>query len=383
MQQWALCNRLSPPPPPAHRSSGTLHLRTTRLPTMRIFSLLLLGVAGIRAFQWNEISSVVKRASNNTYFGRHRDDDGRRGGDGRRDSDGRRGNDGRPSCPAVWSTVSSDLTAAFVSDGQCTDMARAAIRYAFHDAGTFSLKLPTVPPASGGADGSLLLNAAEIGRADNGGLQSYHSFIRGIFDQYKSEGVGAADLIQFAGNHGVVSCPGGPTIFTLVGRNDSSDAAPDGLLPTAFGAGSDHDTIFQMFMDKGFSALDLAALIGAHTTSRAFTQSQLAVGAAQDSTPGVWDVKYYAETYKPPPGVGRFDADINLSSPNTTVGKEFERFVNNQGKWTANFASAMFRVSLLGISPDTYNTFADCTSALPRSYRKRSMMAAPINYRSR
>ena len=39
-------------------------------------------------------------------------------------------------CPAVWSQVSSDLGPDFLgSDGQCTDLARAAIRFAFHDSG--------------------------------------------------------------------------------------------------------------------------------------------------------------------------------------------------------------------------------------------------------
>lgn len=43
---------------------------------------------------------------------------------------------GSGGCPAIWTTISSDLTASFLgSDGQCTDLARAAVRFAFHDAG--------------------------------------------------------------------------------------------------------------------------------------------------------------------------------------------------------------------------------------------------------
>jgi manganese peroxidase len=326
---------------------------------MHILFLLLLNAAGIQAAEGTKASKLTGQQTESTTSG------------------------DRSSCPAVWSTISSDLTTSFVSGGQCTDMARAAIRYAFHDAATFSTKLPYVAPASGGADGSLLLNGEEIGRAENSGLQNYHNFITGKFAQYKSQGVGAADLIQFASNHAIVSCPGGPTISTRVGRTDSFNPAPIGLLPIAFGAGSDHNTLFQLFSDKGFSAVDLAALVGAHTTSRAFTRSQVPVGASQDSTPGVWDVKYYSETYKPPPGVGRFESDINLSNPNTTVGKEFQSFVNNQGKWTANFASAMFQMSMLGISPSTYNNFVDCTSALPRHRRRRNVLDEPIDFRIR
>lgn len=58
----------------------------------------------------------------------------------------------------------------------------------------------------------------------------------------------------------------------VVGRNDSSTAAPDGLLPEAFGKGSDADTLIALWADKGFSARELAALMGAHSTSRAFTE---------------------------------------------------------------------------------------------------------------
>lgn len=323
-----------------------------------LFPLLLLGAAGIQAYQSTELPAFVRRASDNAKVGKGSE------------------------CPKVWSKISKDLTKSFVSGNQCTDLARGAIRYAFHDAATFSTKLPNVPPASGGADGSLLLNAGEIGRNDNRGLQNYHSFITGKYAEYQSEGVGAADLVQFAGNHAVVSCPGGPTVMTLIGREDTSTASPDGLLPAGFGKGSDHDTIFQLFSDKGFSAVELAALMGAHTASKS-KAPQLPPGTSQDSTPGTWDVKYYSETYQPPPGVARFESDINLSSPNTTVGKEFQNFVDNQGKWNGNFASAMFKLGMLGISPDTYNNFVDCTSALPRTTQRRNVMGAPINFRFR
>lgn len=43
---------------------------------------------------------------------------------------------GGSTCPAIWTTISSELTKVFLgSDGQCTDLARAAIRFSFHDAG--------------------------------------------------------------------------------------------------------------------------------------------------------------------------------------------------------------------------------------------------------
>lgn len=45
------------------------------------------------------------------------------------------GRGGSSSCPAVWTQISRDLTAKFLSDGQCNPDARAAIRAVFHDCG--------------------------------------------------------------------------------------------------------------------------------------------------------------------------------------------------------------------------------------------------------
>lgn len=39
----------------------------------------------------------------------------------------------RQGCPAVWTEISTALTAQFLGNGECTDAARAAIRGAFHD----------------------------------------------------------------------------------------------------------------------------------------------------------------------------------------------------------------------------------------------------------
>jgi len=278
------------------------------------------------------------------------------------------GGGGGGNCPAIWTTISTQLTASFISNGQCTDLARAAIRFAFHDAGTFSQQLPFFAPAAGGADASLLLVPSEIQRAENNGLQPYYTFLTNFYAQHKAN-VGAADLVYFAGNHAVVTCPGGPTVQTLVGRTDSTTASPENLMPPGFGPGSDHDSLLTLFENKGFSAEDLAALVGAHSTSKAFAQAPngIPVGGAQDDTPGIWDVDFYANTYNPPANVFRFDSDINLSNTSTTVGKQFQGFVNNQGKWTGKFADAMFRLSILGIPSANVNTFVDCTNALPQS----------------
>ncbi|KAK6418200.1 hypothetical protein LTR95_017230, partial [Oleoguttula sp. CCFEE 5521] len=89
-------------------------------------------------------------------------------------------------CPSFWTSILNDL-APLTRDSStllCTDFARAAIRYAFHDAATYSSKLPTYAPASGGADGSLLLSSSEITRPDNAGLGTYHNQLTQKYNQY-------------------------------------------------------------------------------------------------------------------------------------------------------------------------------------------------------
>ena len=110
----------------------------------------------------------------------------------------------KAACPAYWQQISKDLNAAFLENGQCNANARAAVRYAFHDAGPYSTKLPFTAPAGGGADGSLLLNSGEMGRNENGGLEDYNTFIGNKLASYRSQfgsTVGAADLIQFASRY--------------------------------------------------------------------------------------------------------------------------------------------------------------------------------------
>lgn len=181
----------------------------------------------------------------------------------------------------------------------------------------------------------------------------------------------------FAGNHAIVTCPGGPRVTTFIGRKDSGTPAPDGLLPDVNAAAAD---LFALFQAKGFSALDLAALLGAHSTSNQFNFDKQHVGAPQDSTPGIWDVKYYGETLNSPApnGVVVFPSDAKLSRYDQ-VGKEFQGFVNNQGKWNGKFADAMGKMTLLGRGSQGSSGLADCTSMLPSATNvKREMRGMPL-----
>ncbi|KAF2490034.1 heme peroxidase, partial [Lophium mytilinum] len=233
-------------------------------------------------------------------------------------------------CPVIWKTVSADLTSMFLdtSTGECNDDARAAIRETFHDCGTWN----KAQGSTGGCDGSLIL-APETGRSENNGLQDISAKLLALAQK---RSVGVADLITFAGAHAIVTCPGGPRIKTYVGRKDSSNPAPNGFLPDVHAAGH---SLYALFQDKGFDAVDLAALLGAHSTSKQFHVDPSKAGQAQDSTPGRWDVKYYSDTLNPPANVFVFPSDTALANQ-TSVGKEFKGFVNNAGKWSGKFADA-------------------------------------------
>ncbi|KAF2004349.1 class II peroxidase, partial [Amniculicola lignicola CBS 123094] len=255
-------------------------------------------------------------------------------------------------CPAVWTKISKDLTKKFLSNGQCNPSARAAIREVFHDCGAWNKALG----ATGGCDGSLIL-AGELARDDNKGLQEISDYLQALALSYN---VGVADMIVFAGNHAIVTCPMGPRVKTYVGRIDSTTPAPRGLLPDVNAPAAD---LLKLFQDKGFDERDLAALLGAHSTSNQFnfdTRPEKK-GLPQDTTPGVWDVKYYGQTLNPPQGIVVLPSDAKLSKFGK-VGKEFQGFVDNQGKWNGKFEDAMGKMTLFGSSGT--KGLIDCTDAL-------------------
>lgn len=271
-------------------------------------------------------------------------------------------------CPAVWFQVSKELTQKFLTDGQCNPDARAAIRAVFHDCGAWN----TAQGAKGGCDGSLVLANETRLLPENNGLQDIGDYLQGMAGKYQ---VGVADMIVFAGSHAIVTCPGGPRIQTYVGRKDSNVMAPPGLLPDV---NASADSLYKLFQDKGFDASDLAALLGAHSTSNQFHFDESApnAGLPQDSTPGVWDVKYYSDTTAPPQGVLVLPSDAKLAA-HATVGKEFKSFVGNAGKWNGKFAIAMARMTRFG--SDGLKGLTECTGALPSATNaKREMKGMPM-----
>src|ERR1700753_4085780 len=102
-------------------------------------------------------------------------------------------------CPQIWFKISSDLKGAFTSGapaGQCNDLARGAVRAAFHDCGSWDQSLGT----SAGCDGSLFL-AKEYTRSENAGLEQVVPQLGAMAQSY---GVGVGDFFQFAGGMSMV-----------------------------------------------------------------------------------------------------------------------------------------------------------------------------------
>ncbi|KAK0741520.1 heme peroxidase, partial [Schizothecium vesticola] len=263
---------------------------------------------------------------------------------------------GKDKC-CIWSYIAADMAGAFTDGNQCSNLARGAIRLGFHDAGAWNSSLP-----SGGADGSILLSG-ELSRPENRGLEPIAARTTAWFEAYKAYGISMADLIQFGANVATVVCPQGPRIKTFVGRADSTEQPPQGLLPSAQ---QNAPALLQLFGAKTFSPAELVALMGAHSVSRQRFANPSQAGAPQDSTPGVMDTAYYAETsaQRPPAGVVRFPSDVSLARDAATSAT-WQSFTGaaNQAPWAAAYAQAYFKMSMLGVK--NVGDLTDCTAVLP------------------
>lgn len=272
------------------------------------------------------------------------------------------------------------MTSAFKGNKkQCNNLARAAIRLGFHDAGTWSSELAAQGKDFGGADGSLVLSGSEIGRAENRGLQQVAAQ---MLIWQKKFGVSMADLIQFGAVHAVVTCPLGPRIRFFAGRKDSSVPAMEGLLPSVTAPAEE---LISLFRAKTIEPHELTALLGAHSTStQRFVDPSLA-GRPQDSTPGIWDVKFYNETIQTRPRkIFRLQSDVALAA-HPSMKDEWMKFidpVNGQDHWNSgespsfldvvladqvlrqDYATAYTRLSLLGVN--NINQLKECSHVLPR-----------------
>lgn len=124
---------------------------------------------------------------------------------------------------------------------------------------------------------------------------------------------------------------------------------------------------------KGFSPIDLAALIGAHTSAKQRFVDPSKAETSLDSTPGTWDNKYYSET-KSGKAPFTLESDKNIAK-NLLTAVPFASFALSKQAWDLAFVSAMTKMSLMGVDQAD---LVDCTSALPGGSRKREIKGASL-----
>lgn len=259
-------------------------------------------------------------------------------------------------CPSVWSDVSKELQTSFTG---CGRDAHGAIRAPFHDC------------INNGCDGSLILTD-ECSRAENGGLSDICGKLKAWSTKYS---VSAADMIQFAAATAIAVCPLGPTVKALVGRKDSSNAAPVGSVPSSRDS---VDKILSAFSAKGFSADDVVALLGTHSVAVQVNDDPSQAGKSLDSTPSVYDTKFYTETKD---GIAPYSLQSDkLMSNDTQTAKTWSDFGDNKDSWASKFIDAWNRFAVIGNDLDS---LADCSSLIQSgSATKRRAMSMPIGARA-
>ncbi|TRX96101.1 hypothetical protein FHL15_002825 [Xylaria flabelliformis] len=234
----------------------------------------------------------------------------------------------------VWKHIAEEMTNLFRGEsGRCTKWARMAVRLGFHDAGAWS---KATAFQGGGADGSICLTD-EYTLPENGGLEDMCLQMLTWYDEWHNQkgfDISMADLIRVE------------------------------LLPNPFSEAVD---LIRLFRDKTISPHALVALLGAHTTSQQRLTNATRAGDPQDSTPGVWDVLYYEETYgsvEAPERVFKFPSDVALAKYAVTA-REWVSFLGTagQGHWNTDYARAYIRLSLLGVN--NINQLTECTRVLP------------------
>ncbi|KAI0434590.1 class II peroxidase [Xylaria sp. FL1042] len=265
----------------------------------------------------------------------------------------------------VWKHIADQMTDLYRGEsGRCTKWARMSVRLGFHDAGAWSKATAYL---GGGADGSICLTD-EYTLPENGGLEDMCIQMLAWYDEWHNQkgfNISMADLVRYMGaNVATVVCPLGPRVRSFVGRTDSPIVNKVELLPSPLSEAVD---LIRLFRDKTISPHSLVALLGAHTTSQQRLTNVTRAGDPQDSTPGVWDVLYYEETYgtvDTPERVFKFPSDVSLAKYSVTT-SEWISFLGSGGQdhWNTDYARAYIRLSLLGVN--NINQLTECTKALP------------------
>ncbi|KAJ7635651.1 heme peroxidase [Mycena polygramma] len=276
----------------------------------------------------------------------------------------------------VWYDVLDDLQAnVFVFVPAC-DEAPDALRLSFHDAvGISALLKKQNKFGGGGADGSLIaFSGIELAYASNVGLASIVAAERTVADAHN---VSYGDIVQFAAAVGVRNCQGGPRIPFMAGRLAATQEAPEFLVPDA---ADNVTTILARVNDAGLTAPDLIALLASHSMGVQEDVDPSISGMGFDTTPTVFDTKFYADTFSKKgtviPGDGlhkgevlsptkdqfRLQSDVALAHDPRTVVTWVALSVNQQ-LMASRFAAAMAKMALLG---QNARALTDCSEVVPK-----------------
>lgn len=173
-------------------------------------------------------------------------------------------------------------------------------------------------------------------------------------------------MIQFAAATAISICPLGPRVQALVGRVDSSVAAPLNSMPGSRDAIS---SILEKFAAKGFSPDDVVALMGTHSVAVQVNDDPAQAGKALDSTPSVYDLKFYQETLE---GTAPYSLQSDRGLANDTETKEkWKQFADGDtSAWNTAFTDAWNRFAVIG---NDVSSLQDCSDIIPSGASERKL----------
>jgi hypothetical protein len=151
-------------------------------------------------------------------------------------------------------------------------------------------------------------------------------------------------------------------------------ANTDGLLPDANDLA---DNLIDLFRNKSIQSIDLIALIGAHTAGKQRFFDTTQANKPFDTTPGVWDVAFYAELLNgtTPNGVFHLPSDQLFPLRVNGTRNAFLAMANGfpvdnsagQVQWDGLYSRGYLRLSLLGVK--NIQKLTDCTKVLPTAIK--------------
>lgn len=212
-------------------------------------------------------------------------------------------------------------------------IARAWIRAAFHECGTFDQR----NGGRGGNTGSLQFEST---RAENRGLEGTIGFYQA---QMKRFGISFADAVHIGGIV-ALEAVGGPTGLPMtIGRRDQTVADLSGFLPSD--SSSITLLIGAMQTRMGFTREEMVALIsGAHSVAIVHkANSPTLTPGPLDTTPDRFDSQIFNNllSNNPAPGTTRLIADRNMALQ-PSLANIMRNFAANATSFNINFARAYY-----------------------------------------